>query len=105
LKRTTSHFGSYSVHLTRLTSYDPRFSSGKILADGGKNTVLFAEATTCQLEFKYLAKLTGKKEYYERVSEPTSFVLPPVMFITFCSGPNGDECILQGECEGWVVQR
>ncbi|KIM37603.1 glycoside hydrolase family 47 protein [Hebeloma cylindrosporum] len=30
-------------------------------------TVLFAEATTCQLEFKYLAKLTGKKEYYERV--------------------------------------
>ena len=30
-------------------------------------TVLFAEAATCQLEFKYLAKLTGKKEYYEKV--------------------------------------
>ncbi|KAF9483729.1 seven-hairpin glycosidase [Pholiota conissans] len=29
--------------------------------------VLFAEATSCQLEFKYLAKLTGKKKYYEKV--------------------------------------
>ena len=31
-------------------------------------TVIWAEATSCQLEFKYLAKLTGRKEYYERVS-------------------------------------
>lgn len=86
-------------------SYDPRSSSGKILADRGKNTVLFAEAATCQLEFKYLAKLTGKKEYYERVSESTfSYLLPAMTFILFCSGSNGDECILQGECEGWAVQ-
>jgi len=34
---------------------------------------LFAEATTCQLEFKYLAKLTGRREYYERVCAPTLF--------------------------------
>lgn len=43
------------------------YFSGKILSDQNKNTVLFAEAASCQLEFKYLAKLTGKKEYYERV--------------------------------------
>ncbi|KDR66394.1 hypothetical protein GALMADRAFT_80958 [Galerina marginata CBS 339.88] len=29
------------------------------------NTVFFAEATSCQLEFKYLAKLTGNPEYYQ----------------------------------------
>ena len=44
-------------------------ASGKILADAGKNSVLFAEATSCQLEFKYLAKITGKKEYYQRVRQ------------------------------------
>lgn len=44
------------------------FHSGEILSDANKNTVLFAEAATCQLEFKYLAKLTGNKEYYEKVS-------------------------------------
>ena len=43
------------------------FHSGKTHADGDKNTVLFAEATSCQLEFKYLAKLTGNKEYYQKV--------------------------------------
>jgi mannosyl-oligosaccharide alpha-1,2-mannosidase len=32
------------------------------------DSVLFSEATSCQLEFKYLAKLTGRKEYYEKVS-------------------------------------
>ena len=41
--------------------------SGETLADGDKNTILFAEATSCQLEFKYLAKLTGNKEYYKKV--------------------------------------
>jgi hypothetical protein len=29
--------------------------------------VLFAEAASCQLEYKYLAKLTGRAEYYEKV--------------------------------------
>ena len=42
--------------------------SGEILSDANKHTVLFAEAATCQLEFRYLAKLTGNKEYYEKVS-------------------------------------
>ncbi|KAG5650901.1 hypothetical protein H0H81_010599, partial [Sphagnurus paluster] len=35
-------------------------------------SILFSEATSCQLEFKYLAKLTGRKEYYtavERIME------------------------------------
>lgn len=44
------------------------FNSGEILQqDERKKSVLFAEAATCQLEFKYLAKLTGNKEYYEKV--------------------------------------
>jgi len=30
---------------------------------------LFAEATSCQLEFKYLAKITGKREYYTAVQK------------------------------------
>jgi mannosyl-oligosaccharide alpha-1,2-mannosidase len=60
----------------RLTSYFLSvFFSGKFLADGGKNTVLFAEAMTCQLEFKYFAKLTGRNEYYERVCAATLFYL------------------------------
>jgi hypothetical protein len=44
------------------------YNSGEIIADGNKNTVPFAEATTCRLEFKYLARLTGNKEYCEKVS-------------------------------------
>lgn len=32
------------------------------------DSILFAEAATCQLEYKYLAKLTGRAEYYEKVS-------------------------------------
>lgn len=38
---------------------------GKAGSDGG---ALFAEAATCQLEYKYLAKLTGRKEFYDPVS-------------------------------------
>lgn len=37
-------------------------------SNGGR--VLFAEATSCQLEFKYLAKMTGRAEYYRRVRFP-----------------------------------
>ncbi|KAF5346464.1 hypothetical protein D9756_010070 [Leucocoprinus leucothites] len=36
--------------------------------------VLFAEATSCQLEYKYLAKLTGRKEYYEKVERVMDIV-------------------------------
>jgi len=50
-----------------LPAYSVNVETGEILYDGDKETVLFAEAATCQLEFKYLAKLTGNKEYYEKV--------------------------------------
>jgi mannosyl-oligosaccharide alpha-1,2-mannosidase len=30
--------------------------------------MLLAELASCQLEYKYLSKLTGRPEYYERVS-------------------------------------
>ncbi len=44
---------------------------------------LFAEAASCQLEFKYLAKLTNSKEYYQgvriemclNISRPTNLLL------------------------------
>lgn len=36
-------------------------------------TTLFAEATSCQLEYKYLAKLTGRAGFYEKVQLPFSF--------------------------------
>lgn len=42
--------------------------------------VLFAEAASCQLEFKYLAKLTGRREYYDAVRVPT-----PLPFAQFPS--------------------
>jgi mannosyl-oligosaccharide alpha-1,2-mannosidase len=45
-----------------------RFHSGGILLDGNKRTVLFAEAASCQLEFKYLAKITGHKDYRKGTS-------------------------------------
>ncbi|KAI0729958.1 glycoside hydrolase [Fomitopsis betulina] len=32
-----------------------------------RGVVLWAEALSCQLEYKYLAHLTGRKEYFERV--------------------------------------
>ncbi|KAF8628835.1 hypothetical protein AX17_005895 [Amanita inopinata Kibby_2008] len=36
--------------------------------------ILFAEAASCQLEFKYLAKLTGRAEYYEKVENVMSVI-------------------------------
>ncbi|KDR73258.1 hypothetical protein GALMADRAFT_72667 [Galerina marginata CBS 339.88] len=50
-----------------LPAYSVNVENGQIKSDQNKDTVLFSEASSCQLEFKYLAKLTGKKEYYERV--------------------------------------
>ena len=42
-------------------------------------TTLFAEATSCQLEYKYLAKVTGRAEYYEKVRFLFSFRIPSIM--------------------------
>ena len=33
-----------------------------------KRFTILAEIASCQLEYSYLAKLTGKKEHYDRVS-------------------------------------
>ncbi|KJA15407.1 glycoside hydrolase family 47 protein [Hypholoma sublateritium FD-334 SS-4] len=54
---------------TGLPSYSVNVKTGEINTANGRRTVLFAEATSCQLEFKYLAKLTGKTEYYDRVQK------------------------------------
>ena len=42
-------------------------------------TTLFAEATSCQLEYKCLAKVTGRAEYHEKVRLPFSFRIPSIM--------------------------
>ncbi|KJA15404.1 glycoside hydrolase family 47 protein [Hypholoma sublateritium FD-334 SS-4] len=47
-----------------LPTFSVNVKTGKSGSDGG---ALFAEAATCQLEYKYLAKLTGRKEFYEPV--------------------------------------
>ncbi|KAH9475725.1 Mannosyl-oligosaccharide 1,2-alpha-mannosidase IC [Psilocybe cubensis] len=52
-----------------LPAFSVNVENGKILSDLNKKTVLFAEAASCQLEFKYLAKLTGNREYYQRVQD------------------------------------
>ncbi|CAA7263605.1 unnamed protein product [Cyclocybe aegerita] len=56
-----------------LPAYSVNVETGEVKLDGGKNTVLFAEATSCQLEFKYLAKITGKKEYYQKVQKAMNY--------------------------------
>ena len=33
--------------------------------------ILWAEALSCQVEYKYLAHLTGRKEYFDAVSDHT----------------------------------
>ncbi|KAF9474075.1 seven-hairpin glycosidase [Pholiota conissans] len=47
---------------TGLPTFSVNVQNGNINQGG---SCLFAEATSCQLEFKYLAKLTSKKEYYQ----------------------------------------
>ena len=42
-------------------------------------TTLFAEATSCQLGYKWFAKLTGRAQYYEKVPFPFSFRIPSIM--------------------------
>ena len=32
--------------------------------------MLWAEALSCQVEYKYLARLTGRAQYYEKVRSP-----------------------------------
>ncbi|KXN80800.1 Endoplasmic reticulum mannosyl-oligosaccharide 1,2-alpha-mannosidase [Leucoagaricus sp. SymC.cos] len=50
-----------------LPAYSVQTQTGKTGFGSSGPMILFAEATSCQLEYKYLAKLTGRKEYYETV--------------------------------------
>ncbi|KAF7420774.1 hypothetical protein PC9H_011292 [Pleurotus ostreatus] len=49
----------------------PRFSvntaTGQTALGWTGNAVLFSEATSCQVEYKYLAHVTGRSEYYDKV--------------------------------------
>ncbi|KAJ3575539.1 hypothetical protein NP233_g1040 [Leucocoprinus birnbaumii] len=57
-----------------LPAYSVQTENGKSGWGFSGPMVLFAEATSCQLEFKYLAKLTGRKEYYETVERVMDIV-------------------------------
>ncbi|KAF8066473.1 glycoside hydrolase [Lyophyllum atratum] len=50
-----------------LPAYSVNTDSGSTAGGWMGNIVLFSEATSCQPEFKYLAKLTGRKDYYAAV--------------------------------------
>ncbi|KAG5634636.1 hypothetical protein H0H81_001318 [Sphagnurus paluster] len=55
-----------------LPAYSVNLRSGKTGSGWAGDALLFSEFTSCQLEYKYLAKITGRKEYYtaaERVME------------------------------------
>ena len=64
LKRMSFGLKSRSCHL--FLHFFQKKHSGEIPHPSQK-TILFAEAATCQLEFKFLAKLTGNREYYDKV--------------------------------------
>ncbi|KAG5644461.1 hypothetical protein DXG03_008361 [Asterophora parasitica] len=55
---TPSGFPAYSVNT----------KTGQTMHGWMGDSILFAEAASCQLEFKYLAKLTGRKEYFTAVN-------------------------------------
>ncbi|KAL9709439.1 hypothetical protein Ac2012v2_007174 [Leucoagaricus gongylophorus] len=61
---TKSGFPAYSVQM----------ENGKTGPNSIYRMMVFAEATSCQLEYKYLAKLTGRKEYYEKVERVMDIV-------------------------------
>ncbi|KAF9464248.1 glycoside hydrolase family 47 protein [Collybia nuda] len=49
-----------------LPGYAVNTQNGEITYGWMGDSVLLAEAASCQLEYKYLAKLTGRAEYYEK---------------------------------------
>ncbi|KAI9444515.1 seven-hairpin glycosidase [Lactarius indigo] len=69
--------GTALLPVFNTTSGLPMFSvntvNGKVATGWGQDA-LFAEALTCQLEYKYLAYLTGRKVYYEAVERVMEIV-------------------------------
>lgn len=54
-----------NLFISTLINWSPTILNRGSINHGG--SCLFAEAASCQLEFKYLAKLTNAKEYYQGV--------------------------------------
>ncbi|TRM62777.1 glycoside hydrolase [Schizophyllum amplum] len=50
-----------------LPAYGVNTVTGKTKSGWAGASVLFAEALSCQMEYKYLAHLTGRQEYYHKV--------------------------------------
>ncbi|KAF9443158.1 glycoside hydrolase family 47 protein [Macrolepiota fuliginosa MF-IS2] len=57
-----------------LPAYSVNVKTGLTGFSWTQNMVIFAEATSCQLEYKYLAKLTGRKEYYDKVERAMDII-------------------------------
>ncbi|KAG8897773.1 hypothetical protein FRB99_007932 [Tulasnella sp. 403] len=71
LLRKADELGAALLPAFNTTSGYPKFSvrpsDGTAMAYWGKNLVILAEMGSCQMEYKYLAHLTGKREYFEKV--------------------------------------
>ncbi|KAL1675320.1 glycoside hydrolase [Schizophyllum commune] len=71
--------GSALLKATNTTSGLPAYGvntvSGELHRGFAGSSVLLAEALSCQVEFKYLAHLTGKREYYEKVEHINDVLL------------------------------
>ncbi|KAL0947331.1 hypothetical protein HGRIS_013450 [Hohenbuehelia grisea] len=66
---STSGLPKFGVNtVTGLTSLGSQGGSDPSLA-AKAGSVLFAEIATCQMEYKYLAHLTGRKEYFQKVED------------------------------------
>ncbi|KAG6864617.1 hypothetical protein C0991_008265 [Blastosporella zonata] len=57
----------FDVYPSGFPAYSVNVQNGLTKPGWMGSSILFSEATSCQLEFKYLAKLTGRKEYYVAV--------------------------------------
>ncbi|RDB31115.1 Endoplasmic reticulum mannosyl-oligosaccharide 1,2-alpha-mannosidase [Hypsizygus marmoreus] len=54
----------FDANPSGLPAYGVNTKTGETSYGWMGSLILFSEATSCQLEYKYLAKLTGRKEYY-----------------------------------------
>jgi mannosyl-oligosaccharide alpha-1,2-mannosidase len=74
---TTSGLPAYAVNTVRYVIHAPLLvlilivkCSGGIRFGWQQNRVLWSEVLSCQMEYKYLAHLTGRAHYYEKVRLP-----------------------------------
>ncbi|KAF8644216.1 hypothetical protein AX16_008620 [Volvariella volvacea WC 439] len=58
---------AFDAYESGLPAFSVDTRTGRTQGGWSGGVVLWAEAMSCQVEYKYLAKLTGRREYYEKV--------------------------------------